>query len=90
MSAVNNYLCSRDLSLHWRRHLAAQHAVFSSEQLFYVEADLVKHIMSREVISPWQRLAICLRYVTIHEYYVNQLFYLMQKYLHIPESCASN
>ena len=32
MSAVNNYLCSRDLSLHGRRHLAAQNAVFPSEQ----------------------------------------------------------
>ena len=32
MIAVNNYLCSRDLSLHGRRHLAAQNEVFPSEQ----------------------------------------------------------
>ena len=32
-----------------------------AQVLFYVEADLVKYCMSREVISPRQRLAICLR-----------------------------
>lgn len=32
-----------------------------AEVLFYVKEDLVKHCMSREVICPRQRLAICVR-----------------------------